>query len=57
VPRSLQDEVNQSPYDRVLQESVRGELRMVNAGLPRSHERDREEKTRLKRVKVLVAGE
>jgi uncharacterized protein (UPF0216 family) len=31
--------VNQSPYDRVLQESVRGELRIVNAGLPRSQER------------------
>jgi uncharacterized protein (UPF0216 family) len=39
VPRSLQDEVNQSPYERVLQESVRGELRIVNAGLPRSQER------------------
>jgi uncharacterized protein (UPF0216 family) len=39
VPRSLQDEVNQSPYERLLQESVRGELRIVNAGLPKSQER------------------
>ena len=39
MPRSLQDEVNQSPYERLLQESVRGELRIVNAGLPRSQER------------------
>jgi uncharacterized protein (UPF0216 family) len=31
--------VNQSPYERVLQESVRGELRIVNAGLPRRQER------------------
>jgi uncharacterized protein (UPF0216 family) len=39
VPRSLQDEANQSPYERVLQESVRGELRIVNAGLPKSQAR------------------
>ena len=39
MPRPPQDQVNQSPYDRVLQESVRGELRLVNAGLPRSQER------------------
>jgi uncharacterized protein (UPF0216 family) len=39
VPRSLQDEVNQSPYERLLQESVRGELRIVNAGLPKSQDR------------------
>jgi len=38
MPRSLQDQANQSPYDRVLQESVIGELRIVNAGLPRSQE-------------------
>jgi hypothetical protein len=49
--------MNQSPYERVLQESVRGELRIVNAGLPRSQERDREEKARLKRVEVLIARE
>jgi uncharacterized protein (UPF0216 family) len=35
----LQHEANQSPYERVLQESVRGELRLVNAGLPKSQAR------------------
>ena len=30
--------MDQSPYERVLQESVRGELRIVKAGLPRSQE-------------------
>jgi uncharacterized protein (UPF0216 family) len=39
MSRSLQDELNQSPYERVLQESVRGELRIVNAGLPKRQER------------------
>jgi uncharacterized protein (UPF0216 family) len=37
--RPLQDELNQSPYERMLQEAVRGELRIVNAGLPKSQER------------------
>jgi uncharacterized protein (UPF0216 family) len=31
--------MNQSPYERVLQECVRGELRVVNTGLPRSQKR------------------
>jgi uncharacterized protein (UPF0216 family) len=39
MPRSLGDEVRQSPYERTLQECVRGELRIVNAGLPKSQER------------------
>ena len=39
MPRSLQDKVNQSPYERLLQESLRGELRLANAGLPRSQGR------------------
>lgn len=39
VPKPLQDEVKQSPYERMLQECVRGELRIVNAGLPKSQER------------------
>jgi len=39
MPRSLPDEVKQSPYERMLQECVRGELRIVNAGLPKSQER------------------
>ena len=57
MPRPLQNQVNQAPYEKVLQEAVKGELRIVNAGLPKSQERDREEKARLKRVKVLVARE
>jgi uncharacterized protein (UPF0216 family) len=39
MPRSLQDEGRQSPYDRMLQECVGGELRIVNAGLPKNQER------------------
>jgi uncharacterized protein (UPF0216 family) len=39
MPKPLQDEVKQSPYERMLQECVRGELRIVNAGLPKSQER------------------
>jgi uncharacterized protein (UPF0216 family) len=39
MPRSLQDEIKQSPYERMLQECVRGELRIVNAGLPKNQER------------------
>jgi uncharacterized protein (UPF0216 family) len=39
MPRPLQDEVTGSPYERMLQESVRGELRIVNAGLPKTQER------------------
>jgi uncharacterized protein (UPF0216 family) len=39
MPRSLQDEARQSPYERMLQECVRGELRMVNGGLPKNQER------------------
>ena len=39
MPRSLQNEMRQSPYERMLQECVKGELRIVNAGLPQSQER------------------
>ena len=39
MPRSLQDEVEESPYEKMLQECVRGELRIVNAGLPKSQKR------------------
>jgi len=39
MPGSLQNEAKQSPYERMLQECVRGELRIVNAGLPRNQER------------------
>jgi len=36
MPKPLQDEVRQSPYEKMLQECLRGELRVVNAGLPQS---------------------
>ena len=39
MPKPLQDEVKQSPYERVLQECLRGELRVVNTGLPQSQKR------------------
>lgn len=39
MPGSLQDEAKQSPYDRMLQECVRGELGIVNAGLPKNQQR------------------
>jgi uncharacterized protein (UPF0216 family) len=39
MPKPLQDEARQSPYEKMLQECLRGELRVVNAGLPRSQKR------------------
>ena len=39
MPNPLQDEAKQSPYEKTLQECLRGELRVVNAGLPRSQKR------------------
>lgn len=43
MPKPLQDEVlmqsGQSPYEKMLQECLRGELRIVNAGLPQSQKR------------------
>jgi len=36
MPKPLQDETKQSPYQRMLQECLRGELRLVNTGLPQS---------------------
>ena len=35
----LQDEAKQSPYEKMLQDCLRGELRVVNTGLPRSQKR------------------
>jgi uncharacterized protein (UPF0216 family) len=35
----LQDEAKQSPYERMLQDCLRGELRVVNIGLPQSQKR------------------
>ena len=39
MPEPLQDEANQSPYEKMLQGCLRGELRVVNAGLPQSQKR------------------
>jgi uncharacterized protein len=39
MPGSPQDEARQSPYERILQGYVRGELSIVNAGLPKNQER------------------
>jgi uncharacterized protein (UPF0216 family) len=39
MPNSLQHEAAQSPYEKMLQECLRGELRVVNAGLPQSQKR------------------
>ena len=36
MPKPSQDEARQSPYEKMLQECLRGELKVVNAGLPRS---------------------
>ncbi|NWF78250.1 MAG: DUF61 family protein [Chloroflexi bacterium] len=39
MPKPLQDEAKQSPYEKMLQECLRGELRIVNSGLPQSQKR------------------
>lgn len=39
MPGPLHNEAKQSPYEKMLQECVRGELRIVNAGLPKNQER------------------
>lgn len=39
MPMPMQDEQKQSLYETVLQECLRGELRLVNAGLPESQKR------------------
>jgi uncharacterized protein (UPF0216 family) len=39
MPKPLQDEANQSPYEKMLQDCLRGELRIVNTGLPQSQKR------------------
>jgi len=43
MPKPLQDEVpmpsEQSPYEKMLQDCLRGELRVVNIGLPQSQKR------------------
>jgi uncharacterized protein (UPF0216 family) len=35
MPTLSEDELRQSPYEKMLQECLRGELRVVNAGLPK----------------------
>jgi uncharacterized protein (UPF0216 family) len=35
MPEPLQDEAKQAPHEKMLQNCLRGELRLVNAGLPR----------------------
>ena len=39
MPEPLHDETKQSPYEKMLQECLTNELRVVNAGLPRSQKR------------------
>ena len=39
MPNSLQDKANQSPYEKMLQNCLRGEFRIVNSGLPQSQKR------------------
>jgi len=47
MPKPLQDEVpmqsGQSPYEKMLQDCLRGELRVVNTGLPQSQKRQSKE--------------
>ena len=43
MPKPLQDEANQSPYEKMLQDCLRGELRVVNTGLPQSQKRQSKE--------------
>ena len=39
MPEPLQDEANQSPYEKMLQNCLKGELKLVNTGLPQSQKR------------------
>lgn len=43
MPKPLQDEAKQSPYEKMLQDCLRGELRVVNTGLPQSQKRQSKE--------------
>ncbi len=43
MPKPLQDEAKQSPYEKMLQDCLRGELRIVNTGLPQSQKRQSKE--------------
>jgi len=43
MPNPLQDETKQSLYEKMLQDCLRGELRVVNTGLPQSQKRQSKE--------------
>jgi uncharacterized protein (UPF0216 family) len=43
MPKPLQDEAKQSPYEKMLQDCLRGELRLVNTGLPQSQKQQSKE--------------
>jgi len=43
MAKPLQDEAKQSPYEKMLQDCLRGELRVVNTGLPQSQKRQSKE--------------
>jgi len=43
MPEPLQDEAKQSPYEKMLQDCLRGELRLVNTGLPQSQKQQSKE--------------
>ena len=43
MPNPLQDEAKQSPFEKMLQDCLRGELRVVNTGLPQSQKRQSKE--------------
>ncbi|TET42726.1 MAG: DUF61 family protein [Dehalococcoidia bacterium] len=43
MPEPLQNEAKQSPYEKMLQDCLRGELRVVNTGLPQSQKRQSKE--------------
>jgi len=43
MPNPLQDEAKQSPYEKILQDCLRSELRIVNTGLPQSQKRQSKE--------------
>ena len=43
MPNPLQDEAKQSPYEKMLQDCLRGELRLVNTGLPQSQKQQSKE--------------
>jgi uncharacterized protein (UPF0216 family) len=43
MPNPLQNEAKQSPHEKMLQDCLRGEFRIVNTGLPQSQKRQSKE--------------